>query len=1068
MSTLLWKYYFENDVDNFRHVLARATFNGSAQATRGGGGGKAGNSGLSTSPGTLLAGSPTLINKTRKQSSERSLIGSLSQLTSPKALANVTLSRADINWRDGNGVTLLHQIASSTHDNASEFAKALLEMPLLDLYNQDEESGWTALHRALYFGNITIARALMDRDIRDQMDHSGIGVAHGAGGLIKIKDREGNSPFDVYGAAITNRDIRQALSIPLLADSPEDEETELAHGVSGDANDDEDSSGVVKPRTQINGDEMFVFGSNKNFTLGLGDEDDRQFPERIFLKRPENLLRRLHDEHLASNPQLEDSRPEESPRCPIKMDQLPNLVKNRPIIIQDVQLSKLHSAVLTTDPEANLYVCGFGSGGRLGTGDETTRFGFVNVHGGGLMGKKVILVGLGQNHTIAICSTGETYTWGSNAYGQLGYVSNSNASGIKDEEPVQLLPRQIFGPLKRELVVGASASRIHSVVHTSSSLYTFGKNEGQLGLVDSDARSLTTQNTPRKVAASLFSSAINAVSAIDRATICLLENHDVWVFANYGYTKMAFPLETLSNYFLQTFGGPGNQKMPASSTSPGNTVCKITSGGDTICAMSNMGDVFTVHVSHKIESSTASASTTNPAKIRGALSPPQRVWSLKKGHMAVRDVGVGQDGSIIICTESGSVWRRVKRAKIKDASAAGLAEYKAKDYKFSRVPGLTRITAVRSNTFGAYAAVRLDCDVLKTQLDVESNTLWRDFYPLLPFHGFAAEDSDTENPAPRFWTPSQPNDIATILRVVLTASNLEDDVANFFVGQGASESLAYDLRLGTTLSDVRIPLHQFAFAGRSEFVMNAFASFRQAYFFSIPEVMTIEYDKDGRMLVLFQGVDFITVLNLVLYIYTDSVVDVWHHVKHAPDFAYRYRQIRNELMKIASHLELRKLEQAVRVMTEPPKTLAEDFEIAIRNPRYFDNGDVEVELNGESMKVHRALMCQRCPFFEGLFQGRAAGGWLSSRREQIQEPHEIIKVDLKHVDPNVFGYVLRHLYADTDERIFDDVVTADLDGFLDLVLDVMSVANELMLDRLAQCCQKMLGRFGMLIEIPVL
>jgi hypothetical protein len=35
-----------------------------------------------------------------------------------------------------------------------------------------------------------------------------------------------------------------------------------------------------------------------------------------------------------------------------------------------------------------------------------------------------------------------------------------------------------------------------------------------------------------------------------------------------------------------------------------------------------------------------------------------------------------------------------------------------------------------------------------------------------------------------------------------------------------------------------------------------------------------------------------------------------------------------------------------------------------------------------------------------------------------------------------------------------------LDDFIDLILDVMSAANELMMDRLAQVCQKMLGRFG--------
>ena len=239
-----------------------------------------------------------------------------------------------------------------------------------------------------------------------------------------------------------------------------------------------------------------------------------------------------------------------------------------------------------------------------------------------------------------------------------------------------------------------------------------------------------------------------------------------------------------------------------------------------------MGDVFTMQVSQKTDAPTASASTTNPSKIRGALSPAQRVWSQKKAHMAVKDVDVGQDGSIIICTESGSVWRRIKRAKIKDATVAGLSEYKAKDYKFSRVPGLSRITAVRSNTFGGYAAVRRDCDVLRTQVDVDATRLWKDLFPLLPFHGFAAEDSDTENPAPRFWVSSTQNDVASIRQAVLTDPELEGNMAAFLADAAGSEGNAFDLHVGTTSSDVRIPIHAFMLAGRSPIMERAIAIFR--------------------------------------------------------------------------------------------------------------------------------------------------------------------------------------------------------------------------------------------------
>ena len=1054
MSTYLWKYYFKDDIESFRHLLANATYYASANtkpSTHGAGGSPATAIG---SPGRGLGSSPTWSNKSRPVPNGINM----SAHKPSKASESVMLSRADINARDSFGITLLHYISSSAAANAPSYALALLDLPLLDLYIQDFESGWTALHRALYFGNITIARALMDRDNQDAIGHSATSISHNAGGLIKIKDKEGNSPFDVFGTTIANRVLRHGTDELGLPSNSEDGENDNVQGEGGENNGEGSVACVITSHTCLNGEELFTFGSNKNLNLGFGDEDDRQYPERITLRRPESLLRRFHKEHSSHSPF--SLRGAGSPNIQaletLERRDLPASAQFKPIVIRDVQISKLHTVVLTTDPEANLYVCGFGPGGRLGIGDETTRFQFVCVQGGGLHGKKIVNVGLGQNHTIAVSSEGEVFSWGNNVFGQLGYSVPNSIN--RDEEPLQLLPRQIYGPLKRETVIGAAASRTHSIVHTQSSLYTFGKNDGQLGLVDSDARSLEIQVAPRKVAASLFSAQISMVSAIDRATICLLDNHDVWVFANYGHTKMSFPTEGFSNYFLKhSYSTTRYDNAP-------NHITKITSGGDTICAMARMGDVFTVTINqiHKAETGSATASTTNPVKIRGAVSSPQRVWSLKKGHMAVRDVDVGQDGSIIICTDSGSVWKRVKRAKIKDANAPlGSAEYKPKDYKFSRIPGLTRITAVRSNTFGAYAAIRRDCDVLKTQVEVSSNRLWADLFPLLPFHRLSEEDSDAEEPAPRFWTPHEaaPN-LATIRHAVLTSRRFEDELQSAMAVLDTGSQSGYDLLIGTTSSSICIPCHEFVLAGRSGSIQSALERFRQSYFFNISEILTIEYDKNGRTLILFQGVHLLTVFNLVLYVYTDAIVDVWHHTRYAPQMAGTYRQVRTELMKIASHLELRILEQAVRLMTEPSRTLHQDLERAIIKPGYLDTGDVDVEIEGSTLKVHSALICQRCPFFEGLFNGRAAGLWLSSRRETLQEPHDAITVDLKHVSAKVFKLVLRHLYADTGEELFDDVVMRDSDEFLDFIVEVLSVANELMLERLAQICQKILGRFG--------
>jgi inhibitor of Bruton tyrosine kinase len=406
MSNLLWKYYLEDDVERFRKLLANG-HNTSQYASKGhaGGGGGSGSLGaIVGSPASGFGTSPRATTKGRKSSGYGAGSATKGQIHS--------LSRSDLNSRDQSGLTLLHLASSSTGSNAISFALALIEHAMVDIYIQDLENGWTALHRALYFGNVTIARALMDRDLKDSTGQRANSAMIRTNVLIKIKDHEGNSAFDVYNATIARRILLH----------PGQSET-----FEGSEAGDDDSVGPGNKESEtmhssIGGDEMFAFGSNKNLTLGFGDEDDRQHPERINLKRPDHLLHRFHREQLLSRSGAGESLIDLPPATVNSVSGLPALIRNRPIIIQDVALSKLHSAILTTDPESNLYVCGFGPGGRLGTGDETTRFNYVCIEGGGLAGKKIVAVALGQNHSIAVSSDGEVFTWGTNTWGQLGYT----------------------------------------------------------------------------------------------------------------------------------------------------------------------------------------------------------------------------------------------------------------------------------------------------------------------------------------------------------------------------------------------------------------------------------------------------------------------------------------------------------------------------------------------------------------------------------------------------------------------------------------------------------------------
>lgn len=1018
MSHLLWKSYWEDDVEKFRRLLAPAGYNAQA-ATRspnlGTGGG---------SPGAF--GTSPRATKSRKSSGFGAGFGNA------KSGSNA-LGRAEVNSRDHAGLTILLRAASSTSENAIAFVQALIDHPAIDLYAQDPESGWNALHRALYTGNISIARLLLEKERKDIKGQTvGASIAK-VGLLIKTKDHEGNSPFDLYNSTIGERDLKALDETEEAEDVSDGEDVALALDLPTSSD---------RLQALVNGDELFAFGSNKNLSLGLGDEDDRQYPERVYLQRPDHLLQRFYDEYLDST-QHDMSGPRS-----LDIDDIPTLVRNRPLLIHDVVLSKLHSAILTTDPISNLYVCGIGRGGRLGLGDENTRFVYTPVQGG-LTNKKVVQVALGQNHSMAVTDSGELWTWGSNVQSQLGYTLPEPVD--KGEEPMSTTPRRVFGPLKSEKILGVAASAIHSVAHTGTSLYCWGQNIGQLALMDADSRSLEIQQIPRKVAASLFSSPIVMVSAVDKATTCLLANHTVVVFTSYGYNIVKFPFtEAFTNYRLSSVS------MSNRSDARRNQISYIASGGETIAAVTGRGDLFTMNLTQKTDT-TSSTSTTNPSKIKGAVTQPQCIWNAHKD--GVRSVDVGEHGSVIISTASGAVWRRVKRAKVKDSHVSGAAGSKRKDFKFQRVPSITKIVTVRSSVFGAFAAVRKDSDVMREQIDISEQTLWDDIAPLNCLRDFeASEPSTKDKDTLKFWNVDMLKErLGSVAYEVLKSPDLESDLQRHLTTWKYQNEDLDTAVCTSNVPDVAIPVHSWLLSARCPVLRNALAEFRRKGSFDVADTLCITA-VHGKTLITFAGLDLIAVLNLVLYVYEDKVIPAWNYTRQAPPLAYRYRQIRTDLMKVATKLDMNKLEAAVRMQTTPKRSMDEDFRVATKDRRFFDDGDAILELDEAEVTVHSTFLCQRCPFFEGLFNGRSRGLWLAGRRE-AQGVTEKVRIDLKHIEPETFKYVLRYLYADMGGELFEPVVSDSLDDFSDLVMDVMGVANELMLDRLSQICQQVIGRF---------
>jgi inhibitor of Bruton tyrosine kinase len=187
--TLLFKYFYDGDVEKFRALLAPAGHS-AHPASRGynsaGAGGSAG------SPGAF-ATSPKSVAKPRKTSG---------WAVGAKPGSGWLLGKNEVNIRDHRGLTILLHAASSTAENAIEFVEALLEHPTTDLYVQDYENGWNCLHRALYFGNISIARLLLDQERRNLSGETIGAAVSKVGRLIKTKDHDGDSPFDLFNHTV--------------------------------------------------------------------------------------------------------------------------------------------------------------------------------------------------------------------------------------------------------------------------------------------------------------------------------------------------------------------------------------------------------------------------------------------------------------------------------------------------------------------------------------------------------------------------------------------------------------------------------------------------------------------------------------------------------------------------------------------------------------------------------------------------------------------------------------------------------------------------------------------------
>lgn len=133
-------------------------------------------------------------------------------------------------------------------------------------------------------------------------------------------------------------------------------------------------------------EELYAFGEGNFGQLGTGSKEDSATPKKVVLNFQVGL-----EDYFGSG--------------------LKSQTK-----VQQLALGGKHSLILTN--KGHIYACGYGSQGQLGLGATENKYEPILVES--LLGKKVLMIAAGANHSLCLTDQSNVYSCGYNAKGQLG------------------------------------------------------------------------------------------------------------------------------------------------------------------------------------------------------------------------------------------------------------------------------------------------------------------------------------------------------------------------------------------------------------------------------------------------------------------------------------------------------------------------------------------------------------------------------------------------------------------------------------------------------------------------
>lgn len=477
-------------------------------------------------------------------------------------------------------------------------------------------------------------------------------------------------------------------------------------------------------------------------------------------------------------------------------------------------------------------------------------------------------------------------------------------------------------------------------------------------------------------------------------------------------------------------------------------------------AISSTGDIYLCSVKSISRQSEMGNGRQRKKPMEVYINPPKRIWTLTKPHLAARDACIGQNGEIILCTESGNVF-----------TGAPLKDINEGNYKFTLIPHLHRCIRVRANASGAFMALRTEYKAPTPS--VKPSTLTKDLELSLPhLRAMRLYQTDHQGSTMHDGKP---------IRNGVEEGHHDDNIFMLSSEEKLQGSVGCIWKQAEMLSENDDTLDvSFLVQGRRLYChLNILCSrsnnFERILDGTIQDPRLLVSKRASRIEIDVKQCHLEAFLLFLDYLYTDK----YHHPMNAfyrPSFLCQEQastatpaSVQKDLLMLAQSFGLPLLyDSALSSFSHKPRpSLAVDME---RLRHETKSADTKLLLKGGDLLCHEVIVRQRCPFFEKLLCPGSV--WVEDRKHARKRANASnhIEIRMNHIHKETMELILRYLYTDQDDtRLFNDVKKQTTEEMIHYILDILCVAEELLLHRLKNLCERALTKFiSLRTAVPLL